>query len=69
MSKSFTTVTHRFIALPNNPLFHSRSFIKHLCAITADFKSKSIWQRLTKLGVPRDISRCTHLLNSQPGMK
>lgn len=49
--------------------FYSLWLIKHLCAITADFKSKSIWQRLTKLGVPCDVSRCTHFLNSQHMMK
>lgn len=30
-----------------------------LCAITSDFKSRSIWQKFTNLGVSFDISRCT----------
>lgn len=39
------------------------SLIILLCAITPDFRSKYIWQRLTKPRIPCDVSRCTRLLN------
>lgn len=42
------------------------SHLSNACVLSQlTLKSKSIWQRLTKLGVPCDVSRCSHLLNSQ----